>query len=357
VAQSRRVLRRLTRVIALLGALVAAATAVGAAAHTETLPPYIRLKGIGFEIYSNRAWHGVNGTTGVREFGPRPVRYGSKDRSYRIGTATCASGQKLSFARTVELLGPPSYVRFNVEVGASIASTAFFVNGRPASRALGTSLPDLKPGQLHLFRPGVDELELVITLASTPTPCKGFPHPGFWFDIGGGFATDLGVGAPKASEKITYFKADEGRTVVTKIRVFNNGPDLIPETNFQVSSSGRGFCVDTKPDGSCDIGDYQFTMLATNALGGISCTTDRFLIATCPIENLKPGETRIATVIVRFKTDPTTPGWAEESTGLTWTARAADGGPGELDYDNNQGQVSYVFCSQRSTSEGCRAAK
>jgi hypothetical protein len=343
----------------MLGVVVAAATAAGAAVRPDTLPPYIRLKGIAFEIYSNHAWHGVNGTTGVREVAPYPVRYGSKDRSYRIGTSKCASGQKLSFARSVELLGPPSNVRLNFSAGASIASTALFVNGRPATRAVGNGTPpDLKPAQLHLFRPGINELELVITLASTPTPCKGWAHPGFWFEISGGFATDLAVGAPKANEKITYFKADAGRSVVTNIRVINDGPDLIPEATFQVSSSGRGFCVDTKPDGSCDIGDYQFTMLAGgSAFPGVKCTTDRFLIGTCPIEDLKPGETRIVNVIVRFKTDPTTPGWTEESTTLTWTARMADGGPGELDYDNNAAQVGYVFCSQRSTMERCKTAK
>jgi hypothetical protein len=101
---------------------------------------------------------------------------------------------------------------------------------------------------------------------------------------------------------------------------------VIPEGSFQVRLGGPGWCVDPKPDGGC--GRSEFQMLASTVAGGIQCTTDGFLIATCPFKNLAPGEQPSVTAITRFTPDPAQPGWTEESMGLSWSANVADGGPG-----------------------------
>jgi len=59
---------------------------------------------------------------------------------------------------------------------------------------------------------------------------------------------------------------------------------------------------------------------------------------------------------VRFRPDPANPGWTQEGASLTWVARIADGGPAETDSGNNSAQLSLVFCSTRSTDDGCKHA-
>lgn len=322
-------------------------------------PPYYFLKGLGFEIYSSRAWHGTSGTAGVREVAPYTnITPRDSDRSYSIWTPSCKPGQKFSVARSVDLLGKPSQVRFSFAMTMSVASTALLVNGKAAGKGIGNSSPpDLTPAKLALFREGMNTITVVVTLQNAKTAC-GSGKPSVWFEISGSFASDLTVGAPQPNAKVEYFKADGGKTVTTNIRVINMGPDLIPEASITIQMSGTGFCVKRKPDNSCDPGDTQFAMLGgSESFGGtIKCAVDRFLIATCPVDNLKPGETRIVTVIVRFQLDPTEPGWTEESTSLTWIARIADGGPSDTNTGNDSAQIGYVFCSTRSTMAGCTSA-
>lgn len=351
--------RGLAHLTAVVGAAMVVLSSAGAAG-AQAFPPYFFNKGAGFEIYSNRAWQGVGGTAGVREVGPYTNHTPrDPDPSYRIWTPSCTPGQKFSVARSVDLLGPPSSVSFNFAPTMYVASIAVLVNGKPAAESAGNnSPPDLTSTQLGLFHPGINELTVVITLQKTPTVCtSGGVRPSLWFEISGYFGTDLTVGAPKPGETATYFKADNGRTVTTHIHVTNAGPDLVPDATVTVQMGGTGFCVKPNADGSCDPGNTEFAMTGTQLLGGIKCATERFLSATCPITNMKPGETLFVTVIMRYQPDPSYPSWTEEDMPLTWTASIAEGGPADTNSTNNQGQVSYVFCSKRSTLAGCKTAQ
>jgi hypothetical protein len=354
-------MRGLARLVAIVCAALAVPSSVAATA-APVLPPYFFQQGAGFEIHSNGAWHGVAGTVAVKEEGkytnstPR-----SSDDSYRIWAPTCTPGQKFSVARSVDLLGPPSSVSFSFAFTQYAASTAVLVNGKPAATSAGNNSPsDLKPPQLALFHEGMNELTVVVTMPSTKTACgAGALRSSVWFQISGYFAADLTVGAPKPGEQSVYFKADSGKTVTSNIRVINNGPDLIPEATVRIQMGGTGFCIKPKADGSCDPGDTQYTMIAGTEIlgGGIRCTVDRFLIATCPVDNLKPGETRLVTAILRYRPDPAYPTWTEDDMPLSWNAQIAVGGPADSNSGNNAASVTYIFCSTRSTLAGCKTAQ
>jgi hypothetical protein len=358
VSEIVRSVSRPARLVGIVCAWFAVVSSAGGAVAVQ--PPYYFNKGAGFEIYSNRDWHGVGGTAGVREVGeysnhtPR-----DPDRSFRIWTPKCTPGQIFSVARSVDFLGPPSSVSFSFAPTMDVASTAVLVNGHPAAKSVGNNSPsDLTSSQLALFHPGANELTVMLTLQKTPNVCtSGGVRPSVWFEINGYFSADLTVGAPRQGQSTTYFKADGGRTVTTHIHLTNDGPDLIPDATVMVQMGGPGFCVKPNPDGSCDPGNSQFTMTGTELLGGIKCTTQRFLIAMCAVTNLKPNETRFVTVIMRYVPDPTDPSWTDESMSLTWTAKIADGGPADTNSSNDQASVTYVFCSTRSTMPGCKTAQ
>ena len=356
-------MRVLASLVAVIGTAILAASATGLVS-AAALPPYDYNDGQSFEIQSNRDWHGVAGTAGVREVAPYSrLSTSGTDRKYTIWTPSCKPGQKFSVARTVDMLGPPTQVDFSFEGTLGIASTVVFVNGKPLARSVGNNSPSYTqdPAQMKLFREGSNELMVVVTLPTTPDPCN-FPgtKPSLWFAISGDFGTDLSVGAPATTQKLEYFKADSGRTVTTHIHVTNNGPDEIPDATMTVSMGGRGFCTNENPDGSCmNDSDYQFTMVSTEMLGGIHCTTTGFAKATCPITNMKAGQTLFVTVIMRYQVDPAYPSWTEEDMPLSWQAQMDQGsyGPTDLNSANNSGSVGYVFCSTRSTMAGCQTAQ
>jgi hypothetical protein len=348
------------RPAALAGAAIIVAIWLGAA-HAETQPPYYYNSGAGFEIYSSRAWHGVNGTAGVGEVGTNPNHTSrDPDRSFRIWTPSCKPGQKFSVARSVDLLGPPANVSFAFEATKSVASTGVFINGHPVAKSVGNNSPEaLKPPQLALFHPGLNELTVVVTLASTPTECTSDSSTpaSVWFSISGGFASDLTVGAPNPGQTSQYFKADNGRSVVTHIHVTNEGRDLIPVATLSLQMGGPGFCVKPNADNSCDPGNTQFAMTSTESLGGVHCTTLRLTNVTCDLTNLKPGEKLFVTVVMRYRPDPADPGWTQEGNSINWNAQIAQGGPSDLDSSNNASSVTLVFCSSRATQEGCKTAQ
>ncbi len=323
-------------------ALIFAATTLtllGGVAQSAGLPPYIRNKGDTFAVYSNRAWHSAHGTSRVREMAPKdPGSPRSADRSFYIWTEKCTPGQKFAVVRSVDLIGRPSDVSFSFHSKQQAAWTELWVNSQRVARAAGAYLPRLKPAQRRPFEEGHNEVKLVMKVQRSPFACD---FVGLWFEINGIFSTDLKVGAPQPGEAIKYYKADNGRGVTVGIRITNKGPARIPEGIFEVRTTGSRFPMVTGAGG----------------LGDLKCVNDRFMISTCPFKNMEPGQILTVVAVVTFKPNPELPSWTEESTALSWRAYTATLGPWEIDSSNNASLVGLVFCSSRSTLEGCKTAE
>jgi len=348
------------RALACLVAIGCTAVAVAGSSAAPPAPasaPYLLGGGSGFQIHSNRDWHGTAGTVGVQEIQPYTNSTpANTDRSYWIGTTTCKPGQKLAVTRSVDLLGPPSSASFAFAYTMYTATTTVLVNGKTVGTATGNNgPPSVPPSLLDAFHDGTNQLTVVVKVASTPTACNaGTQKPSFWFQISGYFATNVSVGSALQG-KTEYFKADGGKTPAVIIHVTNHGPDLVPAATFTVQMGGTGACYKPEADGSCPILEQMFVLLAHSDV----CTDDKknWLTVSCSIVDLQPNQTTQFIVVVHFRPDSRQPTWTTEGNSLTWRAQIQTGGPSDTNSSDDSGQASLTFCSSRATDEGCKTGQ
>jgi hypothetical protein len=324
-----------------------------AAARSSYLKPYYTYEGSGFEIFTNRQWR-VEGAGPAKELEARdPGSTTSDDRSFRVWARTCKPGQRITLTRRIDLLGRPSSVTASLDMGLAVAHyDIFFNNNRVAHDSTSFDARNLR--SLHQ---GANNIDLVVKLQQTPTACTNFQTPlrrGLWFRLSGSFAADLRVGQPK--DPSVHLDAEDGARQPLVIRVQAKGTTVIPAGTFEVRIGGPGWCVDRKLDNSC--AKYQFALvtLPAQTKGDIKCVNDEqyLQVSKCTFEDLEPGRPINVAAGVRFLPDPAHPDWVQESIGVSWSGRIANGGPADVNSENNDNSMTLYFCRYGVADDACK---
>jgi hypothetical protein len=347
----------MTRLMLFAGlvALAAALFASGpsATAKSSYLKPYYTFKGNGFEIFTSRLWR-AEGAGPAKELEKRdPGSTTSKDRSFRVWTPTCKPGQKVTFTRKIDLLGRPSSISASLDIGLAVANYEIFFNNTRVAR----NTTSLERADLRALRPGENDIDIVVKLQRTSTACTNFQEPprrGIWFRLTGYFAADLRVGQPP--KQSIYIDAKDGARQPFVILLQAKGTTVIPAGTFEVRIGGPGWCIERKPDNSCE--RYQFALITLAALseGDIKCVNDEQYLQTskCTFEDLEPGNPMKVAAGVRFTPDPASPDWVQESKTVSWHGRIENGGPGDSNNANNDNSMTLYFCRYGANDDSCK---
>jgi hypothetical protein len=351
--------------VALGAALVALAlpsTGGGVLTTASPAPSYMSGLGTRFDLPSNGRFTNAERVTVLTSTNPLNKPEGKAEPVSTIWTDKCRPRKKQTakFRRTVEIPGPPSAARFQIEpqlgnFSSPLKRYVLEINGAKAvERSLrSTSTAKLGPKQLKLFRNGLNEIEVTVKRGELPQRVRRCNtskknRVAVLFNLGGDFAADLGLVEPPPPTQ--YKKAGSpSRTVIVNLSLTNHGPSglVAGAGTFTAQASGATRVAIAGREG--DPKNPQVVALGP-PFSNCQLTGTR---VDCELGLMPARDSGVLSMYVQQ--DFRNTDFGETTTTIKWLTRS--GPVSDPRFDNNDRGVTIVWCGDKATSPGCASAQ